>query len=85
MPTANSDATVTFPAGVPKSPRIALFARVTPGRKAIVSSVGVVPAREMRSEPDAVAFVTVTFAATAIAPVGMPQLPLIGKSRDAPG
>jgi hypothetical protein len=48
MPTANPNATVTFPAGVPNSPRIALFARGTPGRKAIVLSVGVVPAREMR-------------------------------------
>jgi len=50
VPTANPEATVTFPAGVPNSPRIALFARVTPRRKAIVSSVGVVPAREMRKD-----------------------------------
>jgi hypothetical protein len=50
VPTAKPDATVTFPAGVPNSPRIALFTRVTPGRKAIVSSVGVVPAREMRKD-----------------------------------
>jgi len=39
VPTANPDATVTFPAGVPKSPRIAFFARVTPGRNALVSCV----------------------------------------------
>ena len=35
VPTANPDATVTFGAGVPKSPRIAFFARVTPGRKSL--------------------------------------------------
>jgi len=75
VPTANPGATVTFPAGVPNSPRIALLARVASGRKAIVSSVGVVPAREMRSEPDAVSFVTVMFAATTIASVGMPRRP----------
>jgi hypothetical protein len=46
---------------------------VTPGREAIVSSVGVAPAREMRSEPDAVAFVMVTFAATAVASSAPPQ------------
>ena len=35
MPAANPGATVTFPAGVPKSPRIAFFARVAPGRKSL--------------------------------------------------
>ena len=35
MPIANPDATVTFPPGVPNSPRIVLFARVMPGWKSL--------------------------------------------------
>jgi hypothetical protein len=65
--------------------RLVAVERVEPRRKSTVSRVGVVPAGTMRSEPDAVAFVTVTFAATAMASGRMPQRPPSVKSRDAPG
>ena len=69
-----------LPAGVPKSPSIALSARVWPGAE----DHGVERRRRPRGPEahgcrGAVEPVTVTFAATATAPDGTPHAPMIGK------
>ena len=70
-----------LPAGVPKRPSTALFARVWPAR----NGHGVERRRRPRGPEahgarGAVEPVTVTFAATATAPDGTPHAPMIGKS-----